>query len=115
MTETLSTYSKLQDIYRHPDSIRVVGAANPVTTRYRQAFDVYSLGCVLLEIGLWIKLEEAWKDKYSQNPSIFRQRLVEVWSKDLARKCGKTYELVVRTCLQGHWNWSAERVCFWED
>jgi hypothetical protein len=101
MTETLSTYSKLQDIYRHPDSIRVVGAANPVTTRYRRAFDVYSLGCVLLEIGLWIKLEEAWKDKYSQNPSIFRQRLVEVWSKDLARKCGKTYELVVRTCLQG--------------
>lgn len=101
MTETLATYSKLHDIYRHPDSIKSVGAANPVTTRYRRAFDVYSLGCVLLEIGLWIRLEEAWKDKYSSTPAVFRQRLIEIWSKDLARKCGKTYESVVRTCLQG--------------
>jgi hypothetical protein len=101
MSETLSTYSKLQDIYRHPDSIKNVGAANPVTTRYRRAFDVYSLGCVLLEIGLWIRLEEAWKEKYGNNPSVFKERLVEIWSKDLSRKCGKTYESVVRTCLQG--------------
>jgi hypothetical protein len=101
ITETLVTYSQTQDCYRHPATISAVGAANPVTSRFRREFDVYSLGCILLEIGLWRKLEEFWKDKYSQDPSMFRERLIHIWSKDLGRTCGKTYESVVRLCLGG--------------
>lgn len=101
ITETLTTYSQSQDCYRHPVTISAVGAANPVTSRFRRQFDVYSLGCVLLEIGLWRKLNEFWKDKYSQDPSMFRERLIQIWTKDLARTCGKTYEAVVRLCLDG--------------
>lgn len=101
ITETLTTYSKTQDYYRHPSSIQAIGAANPVTSRYRRSFDVYSLGCILLEIGLWRRLEEFWKDKYSKEPTLFRERLIALWSKDLGRMCGKTYEGVVRLCLNG--------------
>jgi hypothetical protein len=36
MTKTLTTYSETQDYYRHPASILVTGAANPVTSRFRR-------------------------------------------------------------------------------
>jgi len=39
------------DIYRHPSLI----SATPAT--YQKRFDLYSLGCVLLEIGLWRPLQ----------------------------------------------------------
>ncbi|KAK0609574.1 prion-inhibition and propagation-domain-containing protein [Bombardia bombarda] len=98
MTETLATYHKYQDYYRHPNSIANIGEANPITTRYRRAFDVYSLGCVLLEIGLWRRLEEFWKPTYT--PASFRDRLIRVYTRDLARLCGKKYEAVTRLCLE---------------
>jgi hypothetical protein len=99
ITEALTTYSKSQDCYRHPDTLSTVGAANPITSRFRREFDVYSLGCVLLEIGLWRKLEAFWKEKYNNDPNMFRDRLLQIWSKDLGRTCGKTYESIVRLCL----------------
>jgi hypothetical protein len=44
-------------------------------------------------------LEEFWKDKYSPDPKLFQKRLIALWSRDLARTCGKTYESVVTLCL----------------
>lgn len=38
------------DLYRHPYSL---GSGRP---SYRKTFDLFSLGCVLLELGLWSKL-----------------------------------------------------------
>jgi hypothetical protein len=40
------------DYYQHPDK-----RWNP-SIRYSRAHDIYSLGCVLLEIGLWEPLEQ---------------------------------------------------------
>jgi hypothetical protein len=46
MTEAQSARYEA-DIYRHPSLTSVAPAS------YRKQFDLYSLGCVLLEIGLW--------------------------------------------------------------
>jgi hypothetical protein len=40
------------DYYQHPDK-----RSRP-TILYSRAHDIYSLGCVLLEIGLWKSLDE---------------------------------------------------------
>ncbi|KAM5341774.1 hypothetical protein ACJ41O_014805 [Fusarium nematophilum] len=99
MTETLVCSHEYQDYYRHPDSITDVGAGNPAPSRFRRAFDVHSLGCVLLEIGLWRRIQEFWKLGYT--PHKFHSRLLKVYSRDLARHCGKRYEAAVRLCLRG--------------
>lgn len=45
------------DIYQHPD--RLQGESAP---RYISTYDVYSLGVVLLEVGLWKPLEDVADD-----------------------------------------------------
>jgi hypothetical protein len=40
------------DYYQHPDK-----RWNP-SIRYSIAYDIYSLGCILLEIGMWKSLRE---------------------------------------------------------
>jgi hypothetical protein len=44
-------YEQTLDYYQHPDK-----RWNP-SIRYSRSHDIYSLGCVLLEIGLWEPLE----------------------------------------------------------
>lgn len=104
MTETLTSYSWEQDLYRHPESLQHFGMGNPVTGRYRRAYDVYSLGCILLEIGLWKRLEELWKPRYQKERGLFRERLIGVWAKELDARCGLIYADVVRGCLTGLYN-----------
>ncbi|GES66227.1 HET-s/LopB domain protein [Aspergillus terreus] len=78
-------------IYRHPDDKRSLddGAA--------WAYDLYSLGLVLLEIGLWIPISRLWKMKYT--PSMFKQRIENVYLQKLGPKCGSAYLHVVQLCL----------------
>jgi hypothetical protein len=52
MTESVAPKPE-RDLYRHPD------AQGLARTGYTKAFDMYSLGCLLIEIALWISLEEA--------------------------------------------------------
>ena len=83
-------------LYEHP---YLLSSAPNQRPRYCRAFDVYSLGCVLLEIGLWRRLKELWKRKYSDNPEVWAKRLAENWARELRGKCGGTYEDLVRSCL----------------
>jgi len=78
-------------IYRHPD--HDVRASDVVP-----AFDIYSLGLLLLEVGLWMPLAKLWKPKYDR--SIFMERVQRVYSHKLASKCGGRYMRVVQRCLQ---------------
>lgn len=61
------------------------------------SYDVYSLGLVLLEIGLWTPLSRLWKMKY--NNSMFGSRIQNVYVKKLGPKCGNTYMQLVQLCL----------------
>ena len=79
-------------IYKHPDK-----AAYPAR-RFRHCYDIYSMGLVLLEIGLWQSLQryetEDWTDPYA-----FRKFVLERLVPDLWGQCGSIYGGVVRDCL----------------
>ncbi|KAJ9607287.1 hypothetical protein H2200_008360 [Cladophialophora chaetospira] len=78
-------------IYRHPD--HHIHASEEVP-----AYDIYSLGLLLLEIGLWIPLQKLWKPKYDRD--IFMERVQRIYAHKLAPKCGSKYMRVVLKCLQ---------------
>ena len=77
-------------IYRHPNDVTDDGV-RPA------AYEIYSLGLVLLEIGLWLPLSRFWKPKY--NTAIFRNRIRHQYVPKLASKCGSAYMQVVQKCL----------------
>ncbi|KAE8352968.1 hypothetical protein BDV28DRAFT_134126 [Aspergillus coremiiformis] len=78
-------------MYRHPDDKRSLGDGAA------WAYDLYSLGLVLMEIGLWTPISRLWKMKY--NNSMFKQRIENVYLQKLGPKCGSAYLHVVQLCL----------------
>lgn len=80
------------NIYQHPDK-----AANP-DRRFRHSYDIYSLGLILLEIGLWQSLQtfdtNRWRDAYA-----FRKFILDRLVPDLWGQCGSIYGGVVKECL----------------
>lgn len=81
----------ISKIYRHPDVKRGQRSV------YRPAFDIYSLGLVLLEIGLWMPIHKLWKAKYTLLD--FQRRLQSVYATKLAGKCSSNYMRAVGYCL----------------
>lgn len=80
------------DLHRHPDSRRG-------TTPYCKSFDIYSLGLVLLEIGLWKVLQTYHKPHYSAER--WRDKVVlAVLVPGLGSKAGRRYRDVVEKCLK---------------
>lgn len=78
-------------MYRHPDDKR------QINDDAAWAYDLYSLGLVLLEIGLWTPISRLWKMKY--NNAMFKQRIENVYVKKLGSKCGNAYLHIVQLCL----------------
>ncbi|EMD63458.1 hypothetical protein GGP41_005886 [Bipolaris sorokiniana] len=92
-TNTMPTLN----IYRHPEDPKCSGKKHP----YTPSFDLYGLGLVLLEVGLWQPLFDLWKQKYTLRD--FKQRIEDVYIRRLASKCGTAYMQVVRDCF-----WAAD-------
>ena len=88
----VDTKSQL-NIYQHPDKI-----ANPAR-RFRHSYDIYSLGLVLLEIGLWQNLQTfengQWDDAYAFQKFVLNELVPDLWG-----QCGSIYGGVVKDCLQ---------------
>jgi len=82
----------ISSIYRHPRTIR------GLRTSFRPAYDLYSLGLILLEIGLWMPLSKLWKTRYTR--ADFKIRLQTVYVRKLAAKCGAMYMQLVDDCLR---------------
>ncbi|OJJ50541.1 hypothetical protein ASPZODRAFT_85970 [Penicilliopsis zonata CBS 506.65] len=78
-------------MYRHPDDKR------NVDDEASWAYDLYSLGLVLLEIGLWTPISRLWKMKYTN--AMFKQRIENVYLRKLAPKCGTAFLHMVQLCL----------------
>ncbi|KAF2438404.1 hypothetical protein P171DRAFT_436895 [Karstenula rhodostoma CBS 690.94] len=91
--EPASTMPPL-NIYRHPEDPKFTGKKEQT---YGPQFDLYSLGLILLEVGLWQPLADLWKPKYTLTD--FKQRVEEVYIRRLASKCGTAYMQVVRDCF----------------
>ncbi|CAM1506903.1 Fc.00g065440.m01.CDS01 [Cosmosporella sp. VM-42] len=89
----LSVVSKnpsIGNLHRHPASLRGMP--------HCKSFDIYSLGLVLLEIGLWKVLQTYYKAHYSAER--WRDKVVlAVLVPGLGSKMGKRYREVVEMCL----------------
>jgi len=90
------------DYYQHPAK-----HADPKRV-YRHAYDVYSLGILLLEVGLWEKLKnyEDSRSGYNKNPDYDeedhyerRRWICREYLDRLRWACGDTYADVVLSCL----------------
>lgn len=79
--------------YQHPEYLQN-------HYRYRLSFEYYSLGFVLLEIGLWRSLASLTKDWRGGNDEIGRRVLHEKMFM-LKHRVGSKYHDVVRRCLTG--------------
>lgn len=79
--------------FQHPDYLKHL-------QRYCREFDYYSLGLVLLEIGLWeslSKMTEGWEG----TPANVTKRLLSEKVPRLCRSMGYRYFCVVENCLKG--------------
>lgn len=61
-------------------------------------YDLYGLGLILLEVGLWTPIGDLYKSKYTL--SDFKLRLEKIWIPKLAAKCGSSYMRAVESCLR---------------
>ncbi|KAF2279823.1 uncharacterized protein EI97DRAFT_430833 [Westerdykella ornata] len=100
ITASDSTQPQPLNIYRHPQDPMFTGERD---RQHGPHFDLYSLGLILLEIGLWIPLSDLWKPKYTL--ADFKQRVEEVYTRRLASKCGTAYMQAVRDCF-----WTADQI-----
>lgn len=82
-------------IYRHPAHEHHPGDNS--NNNHFPAYDIYSLGLMLLEIGLWVPLTKLWKAKYDRR--IFMDRVQRLYTQKLASKCGTKYMRLVQRCL----------------
>ena len=78
-------------LYHHPQLF------GPGRRAYAPAHDYYSLGLVLLEVGLWMPIGKFWKARYSLRD--FKLRLQDVYLRKLSSKCGDGYMHAVLYCL----------------
>ncbi|MCJ1318062.1 hypothetical protein MMC15_003389 [Xylographa vitiligo] len=108
-TESTLEYSQLHnssdhDLYRHPaiqrsNMARYGPSSRMEHVRYQQRHDLFSLGVILLEIGLWEQIIQCWKKKYT--PEAFLQKLLNVYVPALGHKVGTVYRDVVLELLAG--------------
>ncbi|KAI9670034.1 MAG: hypothetical protein M1817_004514 [Caeruleum heppii] len=83
------------NIYRHHRDTRNGDTA--AWQGLRRSFDLYGLGLILLEIGLWMPLSSFWKTNYTA--TVFKKRIESIYVKKLGPKCGSLYLQAVEHCL----------------
>jgi len=84
-----------RNIYRHPDR------QGPPDTRFSILHDVYAIGVVLLEIGLWRPVVEFDSNFPDMGPDDVRQTLETHARLRLPHYMGKAYTEAVLACLGG--------------
>jgi hypothetical protein len=110
-TDTLKSYDDdpERNLYRHPDRQGMPDAGRG--TIFQKHHDLYSLGVVLLEIGLW-QTAETLRDavalsRHEKPERIYRQKLqalyIEAARTRLAHSMGPAYVKAVVACLEGSW------------
>ncbi|KAK0372059.1 hypothetical protein CLIM01_10584 [Colletotrichum limetticola] len=86
-----------RDIYRHPERQR-----SPTQT-FNKIHDIYALGVVLLEIGLWQSVSSLDKSGFSKvrDPREIQKYLIKHAERRLGWKMGEKYQRLVIRCLKG--------------
>ncbi|CAF3543479.1 unnamed protein product [Fusarium graminearum] len=97
------------EIYLHPDR---QGQPN---VSFNKIHDIYSLGIVLLEIGLWQTAKQIYQDiirfefkgkvpKVDVAARALRKNYLRDAEERLAHRMGESYQQAVLSCLQGDWD-----------
>lgn len=86
------------DLYRHPD-LRRARPASEQPPAYSRKYDIYSLGLVLFEIGMWQRLDGFLKPNLT--PDAFRTRILTYLKRDMAMLMGEAYEQAITKCISG--------------
>ena len=90
-------------VYLHPDR-HPMGSQKSYQHR---PHDIFSLGLVLIEIGLWTRFQYMQKyqeSKTDQERQVFASRLCKAFSREQVGRegdMGRTYHAIVRYCLAG--------------
>ena len=86
-----------EDIYRHPNQWGVP------TERFNRTHDIYALGVILLEIGLWKTAESLHSTKFQNSlaSSVKSHLLLHAGHQRLKASMGRRYQSIVLKCLQG--------------
>ncbi|KAH0541250.1 hypothetical protein FGG08_004255 [Glutinoglossum americanum] len=110
LTETLSIstsgyHSKIlnTELYSHPSSQLKTPSGKHV--RFRAEFDIYSLGLVLLEVGLWRTLD-SMRRQAAREKADFREKLRTGYCDELLVAVGVVYWRAVQRCLNGDFDLS---------
>jgi hypothetical protein len=92
-----SDFEPSRDIYRHLDR------QGQPTKMFQKIHDIYALGVVLLEIGIWEPALKFEKDMFARvrNPKAVQAQLAKHARKRLEAKVGRRYMEVVLRCLTG--------------
>ncbi|PVF98804.1 hypothetical protein CPB86DRAFT_825504 [Serendipita vermifera] len=92
-------FAYMHPAYHYPTTIH--GGDGSLVPRFHRSFDVYSLGCILLEIGLWKPLKSlGWEDRYEKDLDKWRRFLQGCVQKNLTLIAGPIYAEVVMKCLE---------------
>ena len=81
--------------YCHPEY------SKDIRVRYQTRFDWYSLGLVLLEIGLWRTLGSMTKEKQALPPDELLEHILQKYVPKLDFYTGREYRKIVTRCLRG--------------
>ncbi|KAM7203467.1 hypothetical protein V8F20_004061 [Naviculisporaceae sp. PSN 640] len=92
------------DLYRHPDIWDSELDQRP-TTRFDKQHDLYSLGVILLEIGLWQPVgqfdKHSFKNAVHDDRFDIRKLFLRKATEELPFFTGSLYALIVARCLSG--------------
>lgn len=103
--KAISKTLKQQRRYWSPDYLLSSGRQR-TARMFQRSHDIYSLGCVLLEIGVWRPLESyTWESAYDEDHTKWHKRLLREEGK-LRAMCGSRYTEAVMTCL----NWTTSDI-----
>jgi hypothetical protein len=82
--------------YQHPDY-----RGGGVKVRFREEFDYYSIGIILLELGQWRPLRNIIRDKKTLSAHQIRDFLLKEEVPVLGSYMGKLYRDAVEACISG--------------
>ena len=118
LSETLSistsgfqTKREIIQMYSHPDILSTTASGKHA--RYRAQYDIYSMGLVLLEIGLWRTLDTI--RPRCKDDEDFRRRVQTEYCDKLQAKMGLIYWRAVQRCLNNDFNLEKEPFANEED
>ncbi|KAF2146712.1 uncharacterized protein K452DRAFT_355176 [Aplosporella prunicola CBS 121167] len=88
------------NVYRHPER---QGWHNGVIHLFKKEHDIYALGVVLLEIGLWETALQQDSRKFAsvESPAAVQRHLTKVAERRLESRMGPKFQALVLKCLSG--------------